>query len=93
MKKAKFSDLEERADLTGSDVFLSSVSRGGLIHMIGNKQLTFEGKYKILEYGDVSLKFKGGKQTIVISGDRIKVSNITSDSFTVTGSFSELSFE
>jgi hypothetical protein len=55
--------------------------------------MLFEGKYKIIEYSNVCFKISSGKKTIVLNGSDIKVSNITADSFSVVGNFTDLLFE
>ena len=93
MKESSFINLDDKVSINNSDLLLSSFSKGGLIQLISNKKMIFEGKYKIIEYSDVCFKISSGKKTIVLNGSDIKVSNITADSFSVVGNFTDLLFE
>lgn len=91
--KKRASSMNEKIDLSRSDVPYSVLYGGTHIEMFGNSKMTFEGKYTILEYSSEMLKIKLNKHTLNISGTELTLSNVESGAFLLTGNVSRIEFE
>lgn len=91
--RKRSSGMDDKIDLSRSDVPYSVLYGGTHIEMFGNTKMTFEGKYTILEYSAEMLKIKLNKHTLNILGTGLTLSNVESGAFLLTGSVSNIEFE
>ena len=92
-RKKQSSNMDAKIDLNKSDVPYSVLYGTTHIEMFGNRKISFEGKYTILEYSSELLKLKLNKQTLNISGTDLALSNVESGAFLLTGRVLSIEFD
>jgi sporulation protein YqfC len=84
---------QDTVNLNKLDVPFPLLYGGAHIEMFGNRKLSFEGKYTILEYTEEIFKIKVQKKTICIYGTALNLSNVNDGSFLLTGRIINIEFE
>ena len=85
--------LQNGIDINANDVPYQMLYGGAHIEIFGNKRISFDGAYKIVEYTTELLKLKKGKGYILIEGMNLAISNVQRESFILTGNIKGIMFE
>ena len=83
-----------RQQLTkGLDLPLEAISTLPRLELVGNRELLVEGHRGILEYRQEQIRLSGGSIVIVVTGQELSLSAISTSGVRVTGRIDRLLFE
>ncbi|MEE0929080.1 MAG: YabP/YqfC family sporulation protein [Acutalibacteraceae bacterium] len=91
-KKSNGNLPQDALSINKLDVPFPLIYGGSHIELFGNTKLSFEGKYRIIEYTTENLKLKISKQELNICGANLSLSNLQNGSFLLTGSILSIEF-
>ena len=85
--------LQNDININANDVPYQMLYGGTHIEVLGNKRISFDVTYKIVEYTTEILKIKKGRGYILIEGINLVISNVQIESFLLTGNIKAIIFE
>lgn len=85
--------IDKSLDTNKSDVPFQMLYDSTHIEIFGRNKLCFEGRYKIVEYSNDTIKIKNKKSGIIFNGNGLSIGNIQKNSFVISGMFSSVVFE
>lgn len=91
-RKRNSVEPDDRLNINRSDVPFPVLYGGVHIEMFGNRKMSLEGKYSIMEYTTEMLKVKLSKQTLTVMGAELSLCNVEKEAFLLTGKVSVIEF-
>lgn len=77
----------------GLELPLDAISTLPTLALVGNRELTVEGHRGILEYRQQLIRLSGGSLVIVVAGEELSLSAISTSGARVTGRIDKIMFE
>ena len=84
---------DDSVDIKNSDVVFPFKGSDTYIQIFSCGRFVFEGIYSISEYLSEKIIFKTGKRSLSVSGNRLRLKNLSQEGFSIIGNISTVSFE
>ena len=88
-KRLGYSDS---VDIKNSDVVYPFRGSDMHIEIFSTGKLVYEGRYSVLEYQTEFISFRIAKRNLNISGERLRLKNVSVQTFTVIGNILSIEF-
>lgn len=86
--------IKNKVKLFGSMLDVPSDAFGKCAHisLIGNREVSIDGCFGILDYSDCEVRINIGSKTLCITGSNLQISDYCSSNITVKGTFVKIEF-